>query len=398
MIISNGVKKQFVLFASIAIFFIPMISSAAASHNSRVCSLAKKQGLASCNAHVLTDAKGNFLVSQSPVSFSPSDLKNAYNLPGRAAGDPIVAIVDSYDDPTIKNDLDVYSAKFGLPILPGCKTNIGKSSVPCFAKINQRGSSALPKANSGWAVEIALDVETVHGVCQNCSILLVEATSPNMTNLMAAVDAAIKAGAAAVSNSYGGPEFADETKYDSHFNHPGIAFTVSSGDSGYGVQYPAASPFVTAVGGTSLYLGTDGKYKNENAWSGAGSGCSQFEKKPSWQTDAKCSGRTVADVSAVADPSTGVAIYTTTSPKNQKGWFTVGGTSLASPLIAAVYALSGNISGQPSSLPYNLGSKSNLHDVVGGSNGECSPAYLCTGKTKYDGPTGLGSPNGATAF
>lgn len=176
--------------------------------------------------------------------------------------------------------------------------------------------------------------------------------------------------------------------------------TVSSGDSGYGVEYPAASPYVTAVGGTSLYLNTNGKYQNEDAWSGAGSGCSQFEPKPSWQTDAKCPGRTVADVSAVANPATGVAIYTTTSPKNQKGWFTVGGTSLSSPLIAAVFALSGKLPNNNSanSLPYNFGTKSNLHDVVGGSNGNCSPAYLCTGKTKYDGPTGLGSPNGTGAF
>jgi len=400
MNISNGVKKQYVFLAAIAIFCAPAISKADTTHNGRVCTMAKKQGLASCNARVLTDAKGNFLVKQSPAGFSPVDLKNAYNLSGRALRNPIVAIVDAYDDPTIKNDLDVYSKQFGLPILPNCKTDILKSSVPCFAKLSQRGTSALPKANGGWAVEIALDVETVHAVCENCSILLVEATSPNMNNLMMSVDTAVKAGAVAVSNSYGGPEFAQEKQFDSHFNHPGIAFTVSSGDSGYGVEYPAASPFVTAVGGTSLYLDGGGKYKNENAWSGAGSGCSQFENKPSWQTDTKCSGRTVADVSAVADPATGVAIYTTTSPKGQKGWFTVGGTSLSAPLIAAVYALSGNIpkNQQANGLPYSLGSRSNLHDVVGGSNGDCSPAYLCTGKTKYDGPTGLGSPNGPGAF
>ena len=362
--------------------------------------MAKKQGLASCNAHVLTDAKGNFLVSQSPKGFTPNDLKNAYNLPKQAAGNPIVAIVDAYDDPTIKNDLDVYSKQFGLPILPVCKGDISKTATPCFAKLNQRGSPALPKANGGWSVEIALDVEAVHAICANCSILLVEAASPNMNNLMVSVDTAVKAGATAISNSYGGPEFADEKNFDSHFKHPGIAFTVSSGDSGYGVEYPAASPYVTAVGGTSLYLGTDGKYKTEDAWSGAGSGCSQFEPKPLWQTDNKCGGRTVADVSAVADPATGVAIYTTTSPKNQKGWFTAGGTSLSSPLIAAVYALSGNLSTDKNanSLPYNLGSRSNLHDVVGGSNGQCSPSYLCTGKTKYDGPTGLGSPKGTGAF
>jgi len=412
-LVSDGSQKQkyeknICLSLFVLLFLMPITSEASTTTNGRVCTLSKTQGLASCNAHVLTDAKGNFLVSQSPAAFGPAQLRGAYNLSGlsrqggagagRAAGNPVVAIVDSYDDPTLKNDLDVYSRQFGLPVLPNCSGAIAKSSISCFQKLNQLGSAALPKTNGGWSVEIALDVETVHAVCENCSILLVEADSPNMKNLMASVDAAVKAGATAVSNSYGGPEFAGEKTFDSHFNHPGVAFTVSSGDSGYGVQYPAASPYVTAVGGTSLYLETDGKYKNETAWSGAGSGCSQFEPKPSWQTDAKCPGRTVADVSAVADPATGVAIYTTTSPKGQKGWFTVGGTSLASPLIAAVYALSGNTSGKANSLPYNLGSKSNLHDVVGGSNGECSPSYLCTGKTKYDGPTGLGSPNGTGAF
>lgn len=388
------------IFFALIIFAAPITTNASTAHQSRLCSIAKKPQLASCNAHVVTDDKGNFLVKQSPAGFSPGQLRSAYNISGHADNHPAVAIVDAYDDPTIKKDLDVYSKQFGLPILPDCKTIVAKSAAPCFAKINQRGKSSLPKPNGGWAMEIALDVEAVHALCENCSILLVEATSPNMDNLMMAVDAAIKAGANVVSNSYGGPEFSDELKFDAHFNHPGIAFTVSSGDSGYGVQYPAASPYVTAVGGTSLYLGADDKYKNEDAWSGAGSGCSRFESKPIWQTDIKCGGRTVADISAVADPATGFAVYSSTSPKNQKGWFTVGGTSLAAPIIAAVYAVSGNIprDKNPNSLPYILGSKSNLHDVVGGSNGDCSPAYLCAGKTKYDGPTGLGSPKGAGAF
>lgn len=392
--------KTKILIASAAIFALPIIANAAATHNARVCSLAKKQGLASCNAHVVTDAKGQMVVNKLPVGFSPLDLRRAYSLSGKADGNPVVAIVDAYDDPTIKNDLDVYSQQFGLPTLPTCKTNINKSPTPCFQKLSQRGTTALPKPNGGWAMEIALDVEAVHALCENCSILLVEATSPNMNNLMAAVDTAVKAGAVAVSNSYGGPEFANEKLFDSHFNHPGVAFTVSSGDSGYGVEYPAASPYVTAVGGTSLYLDSNGHYRDENAWAGAGSGCSQFEHKPAWQTDAKCAGRTVADISAVADPDTGMAVYSTTSTKSQKCWFTAGGTSLAAPLIAAVYALSGNIptDRQANGLPYTLGTKSNLHDVVGGSNGDCSPTYLCTGKTRYDGPTGLGSPKGTSAF
>lgn len=391
---------KYIFFIPLLVFVMPTVAQASLVHQSRLCSIAKKQGLTSCNAHVVTDNKGNFLVRQSPAGFSPQQLRGAYNISGRTLGNQIVAIVDSYDDPTIKKDLDVYSKQSGLPVLADCKAAISKSTVPCFQKISQRGTAALPKTNGGWAMEIALDVEAVHALCENCSILLVEATSPNLNNLMAAVDQAVKQGASAISNSYGGPEFAQETQFDSHFNHPGVAFTVSSGDSGFGVEYPAASKYVTAVGGTSLYLSSEGKYKNEDAWSGSGSGCSQFEPKPLWQTDAKCSGRTVADVSAVADPITGFAVYSSTSPKNQKGWFTIGGTSLSAPLIAAVYAVSGNLPANTmaNSLPYSLGSKSNLHDVVGGSNGNCSPTYLCTGKTKFDGPTGLGSPNGTGAF
>ncbi len=395
----NKYMKNRLIFLVLMTFLLPSLSYADTTHNGRVCSVVKKQGLASCNAHVVLDAKGNPLVNQQPKGFGPKDLRQAYNLNGSSINKPIVAIVDAYDDPTIKSDLDIYSKQFGLPLLPNCKVDVVKSSMSCFQKINQHGTASLPPTNGGWAMEIALDVETVHALCEDCSIILVEVTSPNIKNLLAGVDAAVKAGAVVVSNSYGGPEFAGETQFDSHFNHPGIAFTVSSGDSGYGVQYPSASPYVTAVGGTSLYL-NNGEYKNEDAWSGAGSGCSQFEPKPSWQTDVKCSGRTVADVSAVADPATGSAIYSGTSPKAQKGWFTVGGTSLAAPVIAAVYALSGNLPANTflNSLPYSLGKKTNLHDVVGGSNGDCSPNYLCTGKTKYDGPTGLGTPNGTSAF
>ncbi len=177
-----------------------------------------------------------------------------------------------------------------------------------------------------------------------------------------------------------------------------MAITVSSGDNGYGTQYPAASPYVTAVGGTSLFMNGN-IYKDENAWSGAGSGCSQYETKPVWQTDKLCPGRTVADVSAVADPATGFAIYTQSAPNSKHGWLQAGGTSLAAPLIAAIYAL-GSISNTQlaNSLPYVQGNKQNLHDVVGGTNGDCGSSYLCAAKTKYDGPTGLGTPKGTGAF
>jgi subtilase family serine protease len=391
---------------ALVLWSIPLFSCAqnllpetASIHQSRACGISKKPGLASCNAHILTNAKNDPLVNTAPVGYGPLQFRNAYNVSGKVNNTTIIAIVDAYDDPTIKQDLDTYSKQFNLPILPVCKTTVQKSTIPCFAKINQRGTASLPAVNSAWSIEIALDVEAAHAMCENCSLVLIEASSPNIKNLFQAVDTAVAQGAMVVSNSWGGPELPEEVQLDKHFQHPGIAFTVSSGDSGYGVQYPASSPYVTAVGGTSLYMNTDKSYKDENAWSGAGSGCSQFEKKPSWQQDKQCTGRTVADVSADADPATGAAIYTSTSPKGKKGWFTAGGTSLAAPLIAGIYALGGIPKDkEANSLPYLLGTKSNLHDVIGGSNGNCTIAYLCSGKTKYDGPTGLGTPKGTTAF
>ena len=247
-------------------------------------------------------------------------------------------------------------------------------------------------------MEIALDVEVAHGVCPGCSILLVEANSNGLTDLFAAVDRAAALGATAISNSYGtSGEFTGEAAYDSHFNRPGVAVTVSSGDAGYGTSYPAVSPYVTSVGGTSLYLNADNSYKSESAWSGSGSGCSSQETlKPAGQpTVAGCSRRIMADVSAVADPNTGAAIYDSVPYNGSTGWFRVGGTSLSSPLVAAVYALAGGVPAgvQSNAMPYaHTGS---LRD-----NGRCTKTQtaLCTAVAGYDGPTGLGTPNGTAAF
>jgi hypothetical protein len=200
-----------------------------------------------------------------------------------------------------------------------------------------------------------------------------------------------------VSNSWGGGESSSETSNDGHFNHIGTPITFSSGDGGYGVEYPAASQYVTAVGGTTLNLNADNTYKSESVWSGAGSGCSAYEPKPTWQTDAGCGLRTVADVAADANPNTGAAVYDTVRYQGRSGWFQVGGTSLASPLVAAVYALAGNatstVDGQ-----YPYLHTTSLHDVTSGSNGRCGGSYLCTGVVGYDGPTGNGTPNGTSAF
>jgi hypothetical protein len=352
---------------------------------------------AACQAQVVSDSSGDPLATSSPpaTALTPAQFHTGYSLPSAApaGATPTVAIVDAYDDPSAESDLSTFDAQYGLP---PCTTANG-----CFEKVSQTGStSKYPAGNSGWALEISLDVQTVHSICQSCHILLVEANSATDANLGAAENEAAALGAVAISNSWGGSEFSGEASADAgYFNHPGVAITASSGDGGYGVEWPAASPNVTAVGGTTLNLDSSGGYLSESAWSGGGSGCSTQEAKPAWQTDA-CSHRTVVDVAADADPNTGAAVYDSVPYSGQSGWFQVGGTSLASPIIASTYALAGangsNVSG--GSIPYAHAGSSGLHDVTSGSNGSCSPSYLCTAGQGFDGPTGLGTPNGTTAF
>ena len=345
-----------------------------------------------CGAQVVTNSAGEPLVtnpSPPPTAYGPSVFHTAYNVPTTAPTVQTIAIVDAYDDPNVEADLAVFSSNYGLP---SCTTANG-----CFRKINQNGGTTYPIADPGWGLEISLDVEVAHAMCQNCKILLVEATSASLSNLGVAENRAAASGANVISNSWGASEFSSESSYESYFNHPGVAITASTGDSGYGVQYPAASRYVTAVGGTSLNVNSDGSWKSETAWSGAGSGCSRYIGKPSWQTDTGCGRRTVADVSADADPNTGAAVYDSYAYQGETGWFQVGGTSLSSPLIASTYALSGNASSLTAgSTPYS--NTSLLHDVTGGSNGSCGGSYLCTATVGYDGPTGLGTPNGLAAF
>jgi subtilase family serine protease len=342
-------------------------------------------------AHTTETAGKPVTPAATPSGLGPSDLQSAYALPSSTAGSGrTVAIVDAYDDPSAESDLAVYRSQYGLA---ACTTANG-----CFKKVGQTGSTtSLPRGNSGWAEEISLDLDMVSAACPQCHILLVEATSATMTNLGTAVNTAVSLGAKYVSNSYGGSESSSDSTYDSsYFNHPGVAITVSSGDNGYGVEYPAASKYVTAVGGTSLTKASNTRGWTETVWSGAGSGCSSYDVKPTWQTDSGCAKRTVADVSAVADPNTGVAVYDTYAAGS--GWMVFGGTSVSSPLIASVYALAGAPSSgsTPASFPY--AHTSALYDVASGSNGTCSVTYLCTATSGYDGPSGLGTPNGVSAF
>lgn len=359
--------------------------------HARVCPSAEV-GAARCHSWVRVDASGAPLATTTPSGYGPSDLQSAYALAAVSASNgagATIAIVDAYDDPNAESDLGVYRSQFGLP---ACTTANG-----CFKKINQTGGTSYPRANGGWAQEISLDLDMASAICPNCKILLVEASSNSFANLAAAVDQAARTpGVVAISNSYGGGEYSGEVTDQQHYNHPGIAVTVSSGDNGYGVEFPAASQYVTAVGGTSLKRASNTRGWAETVWSGAGSGCSAYIAKPSWQGDAGCARRTVADVSAVADPNTGVAVYDSYAYRGSSGWMVFGGTSVSAPIIASVYALAGNTASiNYGSYPYSH--TSSLFDVVSGSNGSCG-SYLCTGGAGFDGPTGNGTPNGIGAF
>ncbi|MHC3473944.1 S53 family peptidase [Streptomyces sp. 7R007] len=376
------------------------LAATPASHGVTVahsCATPTQKNVMACNALKVTagtpksaHAESDLTAAAAPSGYGPASLQAAYNLPSATGGSgQTVAIVDAYDDPNAEADLATYRAQYGLS---ACTTANG-----CFTKVNQSGGTSYPRGDSGWAEEISLDLDMVSAACPNCKILLVEASSASMANLGTAVNTAVRLGAKFVSNSYGGSESSSDATYDSsYFNHPGVAITVSSGDNGYGVEYPAASKYVTAVGGTSLKTASTSRGWSDTVWSGAGSGCSGYDAKPAWQTDGGCARRTVADVSAVADPNTGVAVYD--SYRQATGWMVFGGTSASAPLIAATYALAGAPSSgsYPASFPY--AHTSALYDVTSGSNGSCGGSYLCTGTAGYDGPSGLGVPNGTAAF
>jgi subtilase family serine protease len=364
----------------------------AASHSFYRSCATVKAGRASCDALVRSDiatsAKPPQAAATTPSGLSPANLQSAYKLPSSTAGSgQTVAIVDAFDDPTAEADLGVYRSQFGLG---PCTTANG-----CFKKVDQNGGTSYPRKDGGWAQEISLDLDMVSAVCPNCKIVLVEATTNSFANLGTAENTAASL-ANVISNSYGGSDASDAT-YGHYFNHPGKAITVSSGDAGFGVEYPASSHYVTAVGGTSLRAASNTRGWTETAWSGAGSGCSQFNTALSGQVGLTgCSMRAVADVSAVADPATGVSVYDSTAFQGLSGWLVFGGTSVAAPVIAGVYGLAGNAASIDNNFPYaHAGS---LFDVTSGSNGNCSPAQWCTAGPGWDGPTGLGTPNGTGAF
>jgi subtilase family serine protease len=370
-------------------------ASPSISHrNVHACS-APIAGAATCLAirhDVLRDGRVvPHATSPSASSYKPADIQSAYQL-SAGSGTGTVAIVDAYDDPTVESDLGVYRKTFGIS---ACTTTNG-----CFRKVNQTGGTTAPRKNGGWAQEISLDVDMVSAACPSCKILLVEANSASFADLNTAVATAQRLGAVAISNSYGGSD-ASDARYQAYRNaaNSGVAVSASTGDSGYQVQSPASFPGVVSVGGTHLVRDSSARGWTETAWSGAGSGCSSINAKPTYQTSVtQCSGKANADVSAVADPNTGVAVYDSTAYQGVSGWLTFGGTSASSPIISAAFGAAGWTTGAGLAGEHIWSNAGSLNDAVGGSNGSCSPALWCNAIAGWDGPTGLGTPKGLGAF
>ena len=277
--------------------------------------------------------EGATLAAPGPTGLSPTQIRKAYNLPA-SGGSGTIAIIDAYDCPTVESDFVTFSQQFGLPT-----TNFEKHKMtPNIA------------VDAGWALEISLDVQWAHAIAPNAKILLVEARSASVADLLAAVNyARNRADVVAVSMSWGGAEFLGQSIYNSYFtsNH-GVVFFASTGDSGAGVIWPSTVSNVVAVGGTTLVLNPDGTVASETGWSGSGGGLSAYETEPQYQITYNVPGangkRAVPDVSYDANPATGFPVYDTTAYGGQSGWFQVGGTSAGTPQWAAIHSLGLSVS------------------------------------------------------
>jgi uncharacterized protein (TIGR03382 family) len=350
-----------------------------------VCSGAGKR----CFAHALATAEGFVQAAVTPQGFGPADLQAAYKIPTTITGTPIVAIVDAYGYPQLESDLAAYRTQYGLP---ACSVANG-----CLKIVNQTGGATLPvapPANDDWTIETALDVDMASAACPSCKILVVQADDDQGNGLDIAQNAAATLGAAVISNSWGGPEQAGQslTGEETYFNHPNIAVFVSAGDNGYndagqGPDYPATSAFTIAVGGTHLVKDASARGWTETAWTSGGSACSLSITKPAYQTNSGCTFKATTDIAAVGDPQTGVAVYNS----RNGGWTVVGGTSASSPLVAAIFAATGN--GKQTSGSFVKDNAAKLYDVLSGTNGTCTNAILCHAGAGWDGPTGYGTPN-----
>ncbi|HEX2692389.1 MAG TPA: S53 family peptidase [Kofleriaceae bacterium] len=360
--------------------------------HSAVCS----GGQWSCKAQIRTDANHAIKPFATPAGLGPADLASAYKLNPAKTSTATIAIVDAFHYPNAESDLATYRSQFGLP--PCTKAN------GCLKIVNQNGqTSPLPgtaPANDDWTVEAALDLDLASAACPTCKLVLVEAQDDQGNGLFVAQNAAAAMpGVVAISDSWGGPSDGTDVTLDSQFfNHPGVNIFVASGDNGNTgttPDYPSTSAHVIGVGGTSLVKSTsNARGWTEGAWSGAGSSCSTKVARPAFQTQTVCGTaqtprRAAADISAVADPNTGLAVFNA----GAGGWIVVGGTSAASPFVAGVYARYGITA--PNDASYAYAHASQFFDVTTGKNGTCGGA-LCNAGAGWDGPTGIGTPNGAS--
>ena len=347
-------------------------------------------------------------IAGSTSYYEPQQVRHAYGfdqLSNDGTGQ-IIGIVDAYDAPSVASDLQTFITNFGLQGmhgLPGTGTcTVTGGPHPCFQKVYAQG--VKPKTDGGWALEISLDVQWAHAMAPGADILLVEASNASFSYLMSAVDVAVSTGATVVSMSWGGSEFASESSYDFHFAKAGVTFTAASGDSGTGLLYPAVSPYVLAVGGTTLPLDLSGTLTApETAWSGSGGGISAYEAEPGYQASLAIPStggkRGSPDVSYSADPSHGFLVYDSTPYHGGTGWWAVGGTSAGAPQWAALTALanqtratslsSSNLAPEYNAAPFGA----YYRDITAGSNGNCA---ICTATPGYDFVTGLGSPKADT--
>jgi Ricin-type beta-trefoil lectin domain len=374
----------------------------AAPADAGCAALIKNRTAASASASASADAT-------TPGGYSPANLQQAYDFQGTRSGSgQTVAVVTAYNDPDAASDLAAYRTEYGLT---ACTV-----ADECFKQVSETGSTtSLPGTAAGWTAPAAESIEMISAICPNCQILLVEASSTAISDLGAAENEAVTLGASFVDNDWIIPEAsvgAVETTYDTeYFDHPGVAITAPAGDDGYGViNYPAASQYVTAVGGSTLTADSSvARGYTEAAWAGSSAGCSAYEPKPSWQTDAGCADRTLNDLAAVADPNTPIAYYDTPT---EGGWGEGSGTVVSAAIVAASYALAGTPAAgtYPASYPYEspggsyttpgnaYASPDGMNNITSGSDGTCSVSYLCTAGAGYNGPTGLGSPNTALSL
>lgn len=366
---------------------------------------------AGCFATVRTDSVVTSQLTDDVNGLTPRDLSLLYAYPapgsqGTAGSKETVAVVEAGNYAAAQSDLAVYRAHFGLPACTtanGClRTIVAPSSNLASLKGNVTSivAFAATTAATGWAAETDTDTEIVSAVCPNCKIIITEAASNSIADLSTAVASAAAAGATVVNASFGAPEVSIDTNYSWLYANGNVKVVAAAGDWGYGVSYPASDINVTAVGGTSLSV--DGTTVSEKVWSETGSGCSAYFQAPQWkripQLSNSCWLRNVADIAAVADPNTGVAVYDSSLNGSTGGWAIFGGTSVSAPIIAAMYALSGDTVRNWGAETFYEAASKNFLPVTSGSNGSCSPAYLCTAVSGYNGPTGLGVPQGLGGF